>query len=24
HGLPLAPLSEHHILPAVATRATAR
>ena len=24
HGLPLAPLSEHHILPAVATRVTAR
>ncbi|HFK2884027.1 TPA: NUDIX domain-containing protein [Stenotrophomonas maltophilia] len=24
HGQPLAPLSEHHILPAVATRVTAR
>lgn len=24
YGLPLAPLSEHHILPAVATRVTAR
>lgn len=24
HGLPLAPLSEHHILPAVATRVTVR
>ncbi|MEG0182895.1 MAG: NUDIX domain-containing protein [Stenotrophomonas sp.] len=24
HGRPLAPLSEHHILPAVATRVTAR
>jgi len=24
HGLPLAPLSEHHILPVVATRVTAR